>query len=71
MPERKISGPTRITCPKCGKIVRLPAPEELAKEINGSALETLYDPADATKVVLEKGKQLPTFGILRDDGTTA
>ena len=34
-------------------------------------METLYDPADATKVLLEKGKQLPGFAVLRDDGTTA
>jgi formate dehydrogenase major subunit len=48
-----------------------PAPAEIAKEINGSAEETLYDPADATKVLLEQGKQLPGFAALRDDGTTA
>jgi len=29
MLERKISEPARITCPKCGKIVRLPAPDDL------------------------------------------
>jgi DNA-directed RNA polymerase subunit RPC12/RpoP len=29
MLERKISEPTRITCPTCGKMVRLPAPEDL------------------------------------------
>ncbi|MBB4040381.1 formate dehydrogenase major subunit [Microvirga flocculans] len=48
-----------------------PSPEELAKEINGYAVETLYDPADPTKVVLEKGKQVVNFSVLRDDGTTA
>jgi formate dehydrogenase major subunit len=48
-----------------------PSPEELAKELNGYAVETLYDPADATKVVLEKGKQVVNFSVLRDDGTTA
>jgi formate dehydrogenase major subunit len=47
------------------------SPEEIAQEINGRALETLADPADATKVLLEKGKLLPGFAILRDDGTTA
>ena len=46
-------------------------PEEIARELNGSALETLTDPADASKVLLEKGKQLPGFALLRDDGTTA
>lgn len=48
-----------------------PTPEEIARDINGSALETLNDPADAAKVLLEKGKQLPGFALLRDDGTTA
>lgn len=48
-----------------------PTPEELAKELNGYAVETLYDPADPTKVVLEKGKQVVNFSVLRDDGTTA
>jgi formate dehydrogenase major subunit len=48
-----------------------PSPEELAKELNGYAVETLYDPADATKMVLEKGKQVVNFSVLRDDGTTA
>lgn len=48
-----------------------PTAEELAKELNGYAVETLYDPADPTKVVLEKGKQVVNFSVLRDDGTTA
>jgi formate dehydrogenase major subunit len=48
-----------------------PSPEELAKELNGYAVETLYDPVDSTKVVLEKGKQVVNFSVLRDDGTTA
>ncbi len=48
-----------------------PSAEELARELNGYAVETLYDPADATKVVLEKGKQVVNFSVLRDDGTTA
>ncbi|ODU68272.1 MAG: formate dehydrogenase-N subunit alpha, partial [Lautropia sp. SCN 66-9] len=47
-----------------------PSPAELAKEMNGRALQTLYDPADATKVLIEAGKQLPNFGMLRDDGST-
>lgn len=45
--------------------------EEIAKELNGYAVEDLTDPADATKVVLAKGKQVAGFGVLRDDGTTA
>jgi formate dehydrogenase major subunit len=48
-----------------------PTPEELAKELNGSVLETVTDPTDPTKVLLEKGKQLVSFAALRDDGTTA
>ena len=48
-----------------------PTPEELAKELNGYAVEALHDPADPTKVVLEKGKQVVNFSVLRDDGTTA
>ncbi len=48
-----------------------PTPEELAREINGSALEDVPDPNDATKMILQKGKQLVSFAALRDDGTTA
>lgn len=48
-----------------------PTPEELAKEMNGSALVDVLDPNDPTKKVLEGGKQLSGFGQLRDDGTTA
>ena len=48
-----------------------PSPDELAKELNGSALEDVMDPNDPTKVVLAKGKQLPGFAALRDDGKTA
>src|SRR5262249_4841449 len=48
-----------------------PTPEELAREINGSALQTVTDPNDPTKVILQQGKQLPGFAALRDDGTTA
>jgi formate dehydrogenase major subunit len=48
-----------------------PTPEELAREMNGSALEDVPDPNDATKMVLQKGKQVVSFAALRDDGTTA
>jgi len=48
-----------------------PAPEELAREINGRALKDVTDPADATKVLVRAGDQLPGFGMLRDDGSTA
>jgi formate dehydrogenase major subunit len=48
-----------------------PTPDELAKELNGYVVDTVLDPADPTKVLLEKGKQVAAFGLLRDDGTTA
>ena len=48
-----------------------PAPEEVLREINGRALTDLADPADATKVLFKAGEQLPGFGVLRDDGSTA
>ncbi|MDQ0513122.1 formate dehydrogenase major subunit [Angulomicrobium amanitiforme] len=48
-----------------------PTAEELAREMNGSVLADVYDPADPTKKILEAGKQLSGFGQLRDDGTTA
>jgi formate dehydrogenase major subunit len=48
-----------------------PTPEELAKELNGSALEDITDPNDPTKIVIAKGKQLAGFAALRDDGKTA
>jgi formate dehydrogenase major subunit len=47
-----------------------PTAAELAKEMNGRALETLYDPDDPAKVLLEAGQQLPAFGLMRDDGST-
>jgi formate dehydrogenase major subunit len=47
-----------------------PEAAELAKEMNGRALQTLYDPKDPTKVLLEAGKLLPNFGVMRDDGST-
>jgi formate dehydrogenase major subunit len=47
-----------------------PTPEELAKEMNGRALTDLADPADATQILLAAGRQLQTFGQLRDDGST-
>ncbi len=48
-----------------------PSPEELAREYNGRALADLPDPADPSKTLAKKGDQLTTFGLLRDDGTTA
>jgi formate dehydrogenase major subunit len=48
-----------------------PKPVEVAKELNGSVLADVPDPADPTKLLLQKGKQVSGFGVLRDDGTTA
>ncbi len=48
-----------------------PSPEELAKEINGSALEDVVDPKNPNKKLLTKGRQLNLFLELRDDGKTA
>jgi formate dehydrogenase major subunit len=48
-----------------------PEPAEIAKELNGYVLEDVPDPADPTKLVLQKGKQVAAFGALRDDGKTA
>ncbi len=47
-----------------------PSPDELAKELNGAALEDITDPNDPTKIMIAKGKQLPGFAALRDDGKT-
>jgi formate dehydrogenase-N alpha subunit len=48
-----------------------PTPEELAKELNGRALEDITDAADPTKVILAAGKQVDGFAQLTDDGKTA
>lgn len=48
-----------------------PTAVELTKELNGSVLKDVLDPNDPTKKVLEAGKQVATFGVLRDDGSTA
>lgn len=48
-----------------------PSPEELAKEMNGYVVADVTDPNDPTKKLLEAGKQVATFGVLRDDGATA
>lgn len=48
-----------------------PHPEEIAKEINGTALADVTDPLDATKVLVRAGQQLDGFSQLRDDGSTA
>ncbi len=48
-----------------------PTAVELTKELNGSVLTDVLDPNDPTKKVLEAGKQVASFGVLRDDGSTA
>ena len=48
-----------------------PQPAELAREFNGYVVADVPDPNDPTKKLLEKGKQMAAFGLLRDDGTTA
>ncbi len=48
---------------------------EVLKEINGKAIEDLYepstDPKQPKKLLVAAGKQLDSFGQLRDDGSTA
>lgn len=46
-----------------------PAPEEVAQECNGRALADLFD--DKGNLLAKKGALLPSFGLLRDDGTTS
>ena len=48
-----------------------PRPDELAREINGYAVENVPDPTDATKTLIPAGRQLDGFAQLRDDGKTA
>jgi formate dehydrogenase major subunit len=45
-----------------------PSLAEVAKEINGRALQDVTDPATGT--VIKAGQQLPGFAYLRDDGST-
>jgi formate dehydrogenase major subunit len=53
------------------KIPRSPSPEELAKEFNGYALADVPDPSDPSKFLLREGEQVPGFGVLQADGSTA
>ena len=48
-----------------------PSSEELLREINGKALGDVLDPKDPTKVLVKAGDQLPSFAMLRDDGSTS
>ncbi|TWI33382.1 formate dehydrogenase major subunit [Paracoccus sulfuroxidans] len=47
-----------------------PTPAELAMELNGRALEDVYDPKDPTKLIVAKGKQLLNFSQVQGDGST-
>ena len=49
----------------------VPSPQEVLREISGSALVDLVDPKDPTKVLVKAGQQVAGFGALRDDGSTA
>ncbi len=52
------------------RIPNKPSPEELMMEFNGKALADVLDPKDPTKVLVKAGDQLPSFAMLRDDGST-
>jgi len=52
------------------RIPTKPSPEELMMEYNGKALADVTDPKDPTKVLVKAGEQLPSFAMLRDDGST-
>jgi formate dehydrogenase major subunit len=48
-----------------------PTPDEIAREVNGTVLEDVPDPADPTKILMRAGQQVEAFALLRDDGKTA
>jgi formate dehydrogenase major subunit len=48
-----------------------PTAEEIAREVNGQALEDVPDPTDPTKILVAAGKQVDGFAQLTDDGKTA
>ncbi len=54
-----------------------PSPDELAMEYNGKALSDVFAPTDPKepnappKLLVKAGDQVPGFGMLRDDGSTA
>lgn len=47
-----------------------PTADELAKEINGRALQDLRDPDDPDRILRRAGEQLSSFAEMRDDGST-
>jgi formate dehydrogenase major subunit len=48
-----------------------PIAEEIAREINGRALEDVPDPTDPAKILVAAGKLVDGFSQLTDDGKTA
>jgi formate dehydrogenase major subunit len=48
-----------------------PTPEEIAREVNGYAIENVPDPTDPNKILVQAGKQVDGFAQLTDDGKTA
>jgi len=59
------------------RLPRSPSPEELAMEYNGKALADVLAPPDPKNpkapqaVLVPAGQQLPSFAMLRDDGSTS
>ena len=58
------------------KIPGSPSPQEMAMEYNGKALADItvpdpLNPKGPPKVLVKAGEQLPGFGVLKDDGSTA
>ncbi len=47
-----------------------PTPAEIAKEINGYVVADVPDPADSTKLLLQKGKQVVSFAASTRRATT-
>ncbi len=53
------------------RIPHAPMPEELAKELNGTALADIPDPKNPGQFLAKKGEQVPGFAVLQADGSTA
>jgi formate dehydrogenase-N alpha subunit len=49
----------------------LPLAEEVLREINGRVLTDVPDAKDKSKMLLTAGQQMPGFGLLQADGSTA
>jgi anaerobic selenocysteine-containing dehydrogenase len=48
-----------------------PSAEEVLREINGRVITDVVDPKDKAKMLLTAGQQMPGFGLLQADGSTA